>query len=172
MARWNELSWKDDVYRVGSAWRERCFFKDMSLFTDSAIWTSENFSELKSLTLDQPIYDGQLGSADEVFIKKLKLQLVIREKASTETVQLAAELLSFIYLLSTNGTKLKADRIGEILSWHPSLKEINVDDHISPDAFRGIANPGPHFNLNIFKQWVYLVSTLGKWKSTTLAFRD
>ena len=172
MARWNELAWREDVYEVGKQWRERCFFKVTALFSDSVIWTSENFSELYDLTVDKPIYEDVFDGDDEIFIQKLRLQLIVRTKASAQTIQLAAELLSFIYLLSTRGTGLKTPRIRKILTWHKDLDNIKVEKHINSPAFKGIANPGHRFNPDIFKQWVYMVSMLSDWKSLSASERN
>ena len=172
MARWNDLPWREDVYKAAVRWRERCFFQELALFNDDAIWTYGNFDELWELTLSNPIYDNPLNGNGEIFIQKLRLQLVKKEKASIGTIQLAAELLFFIYLVSTRGTELKAQRIREILSWHESLRSINIEENISMEALRGIASPGQYFGRNIYKQWVFLLSMLRKWKSTSIDFRS
>lgn len=165
MARWNELPWREDVYKAAEDWRDRCFFKDAALFNDKAIWTWENFEALSERTVRAPI-NSKDRSEKLNFLQKLERQLQPHDK-SAPLIQLSAELIWFISLISTAvSVDTKIANISEILDWSSSLK-VDYKDCLDNNVLSGIANPGPYFPRNIFKYWVHLITMLIEWKSLT-----
>jgi len=90
MARWNDLPWREDVYKAAEKWRETCFFNDGSIFDNGDIWTKGNIETLIDRILDNPDPSG-----DSEFFEKLEAQL---NGAPKESVLLMAEIVWFIYL--------------------------------------------------------------------------
>jgi len=84
MAKWNDLPWREDVYKAAEQWRDKCFFNDGSIFDYGNIWTRENFLTLKERILDDP------DTSDQNFYEKLELQLY---RAPRDSVLLMAEIM-------------------------------------------------------------------------------
>lgn len=180
MAKWNDLPWREDVYKAAEQWRDKCFFNDGSIFDYGNIWTRENFLTLKERILDDP------DTSDQNFYEKLELQLY---RAPRDSVLLMAEIMWFIYLfpigrqpvpdspnkrirLSTKW-ETKRNKIAEILSWvGEALLETDVT---SPQALSGLGRTG-----RIYKQYFsalrYILPVLLDWKqlplSKLLAYKD
>ena len=87
MAKWNDLPWREDVYKAAELWRETCFFNDGSIFDNGNIWTRENILTLKERILDDS------DTSDQNFYEKLELQLY---RAPRDSVLLMAEIMWFI----------------------------------------------------------------------------
>jgi hypothetical protein len=169
MAKYNELTWRTDVYAAAKIWRSKCFFEDGALFSDENLWTLDNFRQLEVLNI------ANLDRGDKKFEEKLKIQLSADAESNNKPdslIQLVAELRWFIYLISTSvKPEKKIAEIMNIFDW--SSNALNDQYNcLDVNVLRGIANPGPHFSRNIFKYWVYIVTTMVEWKSRTSEQRN
>ncbi|WP_438996743.1 hypothetical protein, partial [Candidatus Puniceispirillum sp.] len=162
MARWNELSWREDVYKAAEDWRDRCFFKDAALFNDKAIWTEPNLREVQR----RIIHNADYSAKD--FWDKLRLQL---EGGDDDNYQLVAEIMWLIYLFPL-GQKLegvsisvkaetKIRRINQILSWG-GLPDAN-GQVISHPALSGIGRVGRRYK-HYFYAIEFLLDVTIAWK--------
>ena len=175
MAKWNDLPWREDVYKAAKQWRETCFFNDGSIFDNGNIWTTENFLTLKERILDDP------DTSDQNFYEKLELQL---DRAPRDSVLLMAEIMWFIYLfpqgkrpentpsskkIRITGHKTKEENISRILSWVGAV--LPETDVTSPEALSGLGRTG-----RIYKQYFsalrYFLPVLLDWKQLPLNKRS
>ena len=99
----------DKIYAACQAWVDRALRSDGSLFTDKAIWTSDNLWELRKRFLDQP----DLGNRD--FFVKLEEQL---SDSPPAVYELMGEVL-YAYYLILAGAGNKQERIERVLGWSP-----------------------------------------------------
>jgi len=177
MARWNDLPWREDVYKAAEKWRETCFFNDGSIFDNGDIWTKGNIEPLIDRILDNP---DPSDSSD--FFEKLEAQL---NGAPKESVLLMAEIMWFIYLfpigqqpvLNSPNQKIalstkwetKRKKIAEILSWVDAV--LPETDVTSPQALCGIGRTG-----RIYKRYFialrYFLPVLLQWKGLSKSERD
>ena len=81
MARWNELPWREDVYKAAELWKTRCLLGDGSVFNEKAIWTQSHLTDLQGLIV------GNADFGDDTFQTKLHLQI---QDAPADVIQLAA----------------------------------------------------------------------------------
>ena len=179
MAKWNDLPWREDVYKAAAQWRETCFFNDGSIFDHGNIWTRENFLTLKERILDKP--DTRKGRK---FLEKLKSQL---DGAPGNSVLLMAEIMWLIYLyplgkkhetMSPPGERRnyaipkaesKKNGIARILSWaNHNLPRSAV---ISPDALSGIGRTGIHPYNRYVEALQYFLPVMLDWKQLPLSER-
>jgi len=177
MAKWNDLPWREDVYKAAEQWRDKCFFNDGSIFDHGNIWTRENILTLKKLILDDPNFGG-----NKDFLEKLEPQLA---KASEESILLMAEIMWFIYLfpigrqpvpdspsqkitLSTNWKTKKAN-ISRILSW--TGRTLPSTSVTSTNALSGIGRTGGQPYNYYFTALQYFLPVLLDWKQLPLSKR-
>jgi predicted HNH restriction endonuclease len=161
MARWNDLPWREEVYAAADIWKERCLLNDGALFSDDSIWTATNLSTLQDLVIS----NADPGSGN--FRDKLFQQL---SGASSNTVQLAAELMWLIYLFPlgqqveqvTPSTKAatKSQKVNEILKW--GGLPTPTGEVVTVNALSGIGRTGRYYTrywhalqymLEIFIAW-------------------
>lgn len=174
MARWNDLPWREDVYKAAEKWRETCFFNDGSIFDNGDIWTKGNIEPLIDRILDNPDPSG-----DSDFFEKLEAQL---NGAPKESVLLMAEIMWFIYLFPigrqpkitpsdkpiriSTGWNIKRKRISRILSL---VDETPPDIPVtSIDALSGIGRTGGQAYNDYFDAIKYLLPVLLQWKQVPL----
>lgn len=141
MARWNDLPWREDVYSAAELWKSRCLLGDGSIFSERAIWTQSHLSELQRLIV------GNADFGDDTFQTKLQRQI---QSAPADIIQLAAEVLWFIYLFPLGqmvgdtkpSTKIKTKirEIHRILDWGSLPKPSSVV--MTDDALSGIGSTG------------------------------
>ena len=156
MAQRNELPWCDDTYAAEDIWKERCFLSDTALFHDKPIWTLDNL-----LTFQQLMVFNQDFRCDN-FWEKLRKQ---SQNANPNVIQLAAELMWFIYLITDsmtpNAKKLitpeektgSIDGLTSLSVFSPESRKQFLSDRI----LRGVANPKRYCIPNKFTFLVYLV---------------
>lgn len=161
MARWNDLPWREEVCAAADIWKERCLLNDGALFSDDSIWTATNLSTLQDLVIS----NADPGSGN--FRDKLFQQL---SGASSNTVQLAAELMWLIYLFPlgqqveqvTPSTKAstKSQKVNEILKW--GGLPTPTGEVVTVNALSGIGRTGRYYTrywhalqymLEIFIAW-------------------
>jgi hypothetical protein len=157
LAIWTGLNHSPDVLKAADAWRERCLQKDESVFSDHALWSKQNISQLKTLFVDHPLLD------DRPFYEKLHAQI---GGAAPEISQLAAEavwlLLLFVYE-KYFGVETKRQRISDI--WSFSEESLPGSPYLSDDCLRGFANPGTSFLTRIWLEFGFLLTVMQAWKS-------
>ena len=93
MATWTGQGHEVQVFKAAEVWRQRCLLGSKSLFSNSTLWTKNNFEELKTLFVDNPI----LGKRK--FYDKLQEQI---GAAKPDICKLAAETLWLLYLFALN----------------------------------------------------------------------
>jgi 5-methylcytosine-specific restriction protein B len=131
MAAWTGYETTPAVLAQAENWKSKCLKGNGSVFSNEALWTVENFADLKTLFVDNPI----LGS--QKFYEKLALQL---DGARPEVAKLAAESLWLLLMFvgdSYFGAATKTDRIREI--WELSGDELPQTPVLSADALAGVA---------------------------------
>ncbi len=131
-----KLSDRDAVYAAADGWRQRCLLADGSVFGQTSLWTGEHAAELVRHFIDQP------DEGKRSFEEKLKDQL---EGASTEAIQLAAEMLWVMMLFPSN---TKRERKIELVRtvWNWSGVPL-TDAHHALDALdMGIGSGGIGYN--------------------------
>lgn len=156
MATWTGYETTPAVLAQADAWKSRCLQGSGSVFSDQALWTTENFAELRTHFVDNPI----LG--DQKFYEKLALQL---EGARPEVAKLAAEALWLLLMFvgdSYFGAATKTDRISEV--WELSGDQLPQTAALNADALAGVANPGTAFLTKIPDEYGFLVELLLAWK--------
>jgi predicted HNH restriction endonuclease len=141
MARWNDLPWREDVYEAAKLWKTRCLLEDGSVFNEKAIWTQSQLSELQGLIV------GNADFGDDTFQTKLYRQI---KTAPPDVIQLAAEVLWFIYLFPlgqrvgdakpSTTIKTKIREIHSILDWGSLPKPSSVV--MTANALSGIGRTG------------------------------
>ncbi len=156
MATWTGYETTPAVLAQSDAWKEGCLKGNGSIFSDQALWTADNFAELRTHFVDNPI----LG--DQKFYEKLALQL---EGARPEVSKLAAEALWLLLMFvgdSYFGAATKTDRIREV--WELSGDQLPQTATLDADALAGVANPGTAFLTKIPDEFGFLIGLLVAWK--------
>lgn len=158
MATWTGYEITPAVLAQADAWKSRFLQGSSSVFSDQALWTTENLAELRTHFVDNPI----LG--DQKFYEKLALQL---EGARPEVAKLAAEALWLLLMFvgdSYFGAATKTDRIREV--WELSGNQLPQTAALNADALAGVVNPGAAFLTKIPDGYGFLVQLLLAWKQT------
>ncbi|RBW57447.1 AAA family ATPase [Ruegeria sp. A3M17] len=156
MATWTGYETTPAVLAQAGAWKTRCLLGNGSIFSDLVLWTAENFAELRTHFVDNPI----LG--DQKFYEKLAVQL---EGARPEVSKLAAETLWLLLMFvgdSYFGAATKTDRIREV--WELSGDRLPQTAALNADALAGVANPGTAFLTKIPDEYGFLIELLVAWK--------
>jgi MoxR-like ATPase len=157
MAIWNELEHAPQVFKSAEIWKQRCLLGNQSLFSESTLWTKNNFEELKTLFVDNPI----LGK--RTFYDKLQEQI---GKATPDICKLAAETLWLLYLFvsaSVMSVSRKRERIGDI--WALSKNALPDSELLQDDNLKGLANPGIAFLTKVWAEYGFLFTVMVAWKS-------
>jgi len=140
---------------AAAKWRDECLIKDGSVFSDETLWTEKYINELIEHFVNNP-YEG-----DASYFEKLGSQI---EPASPRTKKLAAEMHWLLYLCpSKMKVKKKKESISLIWSW--SGDEINIDHPFFSDDFMdGIGSAGVGYNLNRWREFIYLIKITSAFK--------
>jgi AAA domain (dynein-related subfamily) len=156
MATWTGYKTTPVVLTQAENWKSKCLRENGSVFSDEGLWTVENFAELKTQFVDNPILGGQK------FYEKLTLQL---EGTRPEVAKLAAESLWLLLMFvgdSYFGAATKTARIQEI--WELSGDKLPQTPVLGVEALAGVANPGTAFLTKIPDEYGYLIELLIAWK--------
>lgn len=89
MARWNDLPWREDVYKAAELWKTRCLLNDGALTGDPNIWTAENLGEVQ----ERIVHKADWGERN--FWQKLQSQLT---GAKPGIFHLMSEIMWLVYL--------------------------------------------------------------------------
>ena len=89
MARWNDLPWRDDVYKAAELWKAQCLVNDGSLTGESEVWTLHNLQELQARIVCKADW------TKDTFWNKLFRQL---DGANKDVIHLASEVIWLIYM--------------------------------------------------------------------------
>ena len=167
MARWNDLPWREDVYSAAELWKSRCLLGDGSVFSERAIWTQSHLSELQRLIV------GNAEFGDDTFQTKLQRQI---QRAPADIIQLAAEVLWFIYLFPLGqmvgdtkpSTKIKTKirEIHRILDWGSLPKPSSVV--MTDDALSGIGSTGLFYKKSTYSFKYLKMAKLSEFLPTTM----
>jgi len=147
----------EPVLRAATLWRDECLLGDGSVFSDKNLWTSENLSHLDRYFVQN------LDEGEGNFWLKLESQLA---PAPPEAKQLAAEMFWMMYIFVSEealkpGTKrLQIERIWE-WSGEP-LPEAECELHDVLE--RGIGNPGMAYNIYRWKEFLFFIKLVQRWK--------
>ena len=158
MSRWTGEDHIGAVLAGADAWREQCFLKDGSIFSEGSIWTLVSIQDFKQRFVGNPI-----EGADRTFFEKLKEQL---DGASTEVVQLAAELVWFLQLFPIHRAikpETKRAQILEVWSW--SGTELPDNSHLNEQVLMGVGHPGTAYLTRRDAQLRFFLEVLEQWKS-------
>jgi hypothetical protein len=164
MATWTGYETTPAVLAQADAWKSRCLESGGSVFSDQALWTAENFADLKAHFVDNPILGKQK------FYEKLALQL---KGARPEVTKLASETLWLLLMFvgdSYFGAATKTDRIQEV--WDLSGDELPQTAALNADALAGVANPGTAFLTKIPNEYGFLIELLLAWKQMSAEHRS
>ena len=102
----------EKVIEAAKTWKNVCLISGKSIFSQRALWTKTNLSELSELFIEHPD-----ESKDKVFLKKLEGQL---SSGSDEAKNLASEILWLLFLVPVKqsmGLKRKIQQIKIVWSW-------------------------------------------------------
>jgi hypothetical protein len=151
------------VLEVAQQWINRSVINDSSLFTDEAIWTLQNLSEIKSIFTDNPD-EGQ-----DNFVTKLVNQFV---SASVTACKLMSELL-YIHLLFPRKITSATKRKQVIAVWDLSGKSL-AETHplLSDDVLSGIGNAGTAYNTLRWKEVNFLIESIMSLKTLPRTDRE
>ena len=158
MSRWTGDDHVEVVLAAADAWREQCFLKDGSLFSDQPIWTLTAIQDFKQRFVENPI-----EGTDRTFFEKLKEQL---NGAPVQTVQLAAELVWFLLLFpiySSTKPETKRVQITDVWGWSQTL--LPDSPHLSDQALMGVGHPGTAYLTRRDAQLAFLLEVLDRWKA-------
>jgi hypothetical protein len=158
MSRWINETYAPDVLNAADAWRERCFLKDTSLFTDEPLWTLGNIAGLKQRFVDNPI-----EGADRDFYDKLKQQV---SESSSEVIRLAAEVIWFYLLVAHHshfGPEKKREQIRTVWEWSGS--KLPDSPFLKDTALMGVANPGTAYLTRRFDQIAFFLEVIERFKN-------
>ena len=128
-----EYDYVNDILAAADAWRQRCFMADGSVFSDEALWTSDNIRELAAACP----HDKSRTPTEDKSWPLLRQQL---EGRRSEILRLAAEAVWLIDLYPTTtaveAPTWKRGRFNEL--WKSSGAEPPQSEHLSDRALHGI----------------------------------
>lgn len=148
-----------DILNAAKAWRDRCFMKDGSIFSDEPLWTPENIGKLQHRFTGDNLIEGKELS----FFEKVEKQL---EETEPKVAQLAAEAFWFLYLIVLGGRvnpETKRSRIKQI--WELSGLSMPESDYLADAVLTGTADPGFRFLQNLYYELPSLLGVAAEWKS-------
>ena len=136
------------ILDAAAHWRDSALTQGASVFTDEALWTSENLAALhRDFVLQPDVGDG-------VYLAKLRQQL---SQTPTAAKKLAAEMMWLLYLCpSSISTKHKRSVIRDVWSW--SGEALPDSAWLTDDVLNGIGSGGPGFNQNQWRELGFLVN--------------
>ena len=157
MSRWTGHENIGAVLTAADEWRERCFLKDGSLFSEEPIWTLATIQDFKQRFIENPIV-----GTDRTFFEKLKEQL---DGAPVQVLKLAAELVWFLLLFpiySATKPETKRTQIMDVWSW--SETELPDSPHLRDQALMGVGHPGTAYLTRRDAQLAFFLEVLDRWK--------
>lgn len=161
MHRWHISPANLDAAR---RWRDRCLVADGSILTNKQLWTAENLAHL-----DQHFLQN-LEAGEGNFISKLEAQLATAPPVAR---QLAAEILWLLYL-SLHETSMRATtkrlQIRQVWEWSGEPLPDNPQE-LGTLLEHGVANPGPGFQTNRWREFGFCIRLAQDWKSFATADR-
>tara|TARA_R110001599_G_scaffold263053_1_gene463642 strand:- start:1462 stop:4086 length:2625 start_codon:yes stop_codon:yes gene_type:complete len=149
MARFVGERHSEPMTAAAEEWKQRCLEGNGSVFSEDAIWTSENIAVLEKY------FSNNLDEGEGDFFDKLERQL---EQTLPEVKKLASEMLWLMFLCPSNiGAEAKRRGIERIWSW--SGEELNSDHRmLSDQVLQGIGSSGTSFNTNRWRELVYFIA--------------
>src|SRR5918993_5557897 len=152
------------AYAAALRWRDESLVDDRSLFDGRTIDGVGAAAELRTYFIDQP----DAGSGD--FVSKLRGQL---SSASTDTVQVAAELLYLHTLISSTqaiSSSTKRKLVDGVVGFRESGTS-PIPDSLLAALAGGMAHPGQAYNSFRWKMFSYLIDMFGRVKALPMASR-
>lgn len=141
------------IYAAADAWKQNSLIDGLSLFSGQPLNMSQALADLKEFFVDNP----DLGEG--TFVNKLRQQL---EPASTDAVQLAAELL-FIHVVVESrrsmSARKKVDLVNRIVRYRDEGTQ-PVPDRLIPSLSGGLLNPGQGYHNYRWKMFAYLIAVV------------
>lgn len=153
------------ILEAAEQWKQRCLFDGGSLFTDERLWTRENFEQLRIHFVEK--LDEGAGSFDE----KLRGQL---DPAPAEAKRLCAEIFWVLHLPVISSSVKPATKINRIRRvWEWSGAEFPGEHWaLQYDGLNGVLNPGPGYNLHLWRECRFIVSEMADWFSLSMEKRQ
>lgn len=144
------------ILDAAATWRDKALINDGSVFTDLRLWTVEGLEALERYFV-QNLDEGS-GS----FIEKLRTQL---EQTSPEVKQLAAEM-QWLLLLAPSNTHApkKREIIQTIWGWSEEPMPESASAFLTDKVLRGIGSGGPGFNNHRWRELVFCINTILRFK--------
>jgi hypothetical protein len=135
------------------------------MFTDRALWTTENFQELYTRFCENLLTDKRS------FLEKLAAQL---HDAPAGVVQLAAECYWFLFLFPHKTKVLpqtKVSKVKEVWEWSgETVPESPLLQEDSP-SLDGVGSPGTAYLTGIPFELEILINVMRRWKALSAAER-
>ncbi|MFB2801011.1 HNH endonuclease [Shewanella seohaensis] len=140
------------ILKAVEEWKERCLLNSRGVFTDSRTWNYATFEKLYEDFVEHPD-----ASTDKSFFVKLKHQLA---KSQKDTIRLAAEMLWFMSLASSNVLpQRKRLNITQVWKWTGDGFDEN-HKFLQDDVLHGYANTGVSFNTNRWRELSYFITVM------------
>ncbi len=145
------------LYDVAAQFVDAALRRDDSLFTPGrAIWSLPRLEELDRLYVQRP----DLGEGG--FEEKLKAQL---EGASSDAIQLMAEILYVYYLPASNMTgATKRSKVEQVLAWMPQPPAIPPALRVATDL--SVGSGGVGFHSYKWASLTFLITFARLWKQS------
>lgn len=152
------------VLDAASHWRDKCLFREGSVFNESELWTKENFEALKRAYVDNPIDDSTRR-----FYDKLREQL---GDYPAPIKQLMAELVWVVLLFPSRirGEKKRED-VRTIWSWSGKHLPENHPLMMLP-LEHGVGHAGTAFNTHRWREVRFFCELMCLWHRLTRVERD
>jgi 5-methylcytosine-specific restriction protein B len=135
--------------------KQRCLIENGSLFTNELLWTPAVIEELVIF------FVNNLNAGEGDFIGKLKTQI---QDTSSQAKQLASEMTWLMMLCpSSIGAKTSLETIEQVfnMSDHTFSEVISQNvksKYLSESVLQGIGSAGPGYNINRWRELVYLIT--------------
>jgi 5-methylcytosine-specific restriction protein B len=151
------------ILEASEIWKERCLLKQLSVFTESPLWTSEHVAELEQY------FVNNLDEGEGDFFDKLEAQL---HPTSPGAKQLAAEMLWLMLLCPSNiGPERKRFSVERIWSWSGAILP-EQSQLLSDAVLDGIGSSGTSFNTNRWRELVFFIQFMKAFLSKSQALKD
>lgn len=153
-----------EMYAAAARWRDESLIGNNSLFSGQHVDGRLAAAELVSAFVEQP------DVGDGTFVPKLRSQLA---DVSTETVQVAAELLYVHFLIiSTEAIKgeTKRGHVNDVIGFRAE-GTTRIPDTLTIALMGGAANPGRGFNSYRWKMFGYLIRVFEHFKNLDIDAR-
>lgn len=144
------------ILDAAATWRSKALIGDGAVFTDAELWTVAGLEGLERYFVQN--LDEGTGS----FMEKLRTQL---DKTPPEVKQLAAEM-QWLLLLAPSNTHApkKREIIQTIWGWSGSPFPESASAFLTDKVLRGIGSGGPGFNNHRWRELVFCINTILRFK--------